>query len=183
MITTSVVRSVAALPSRLEVRSEIASGYSYLAHTGNSAHGLLELGTMLWAFGPTDASWAFCSYSWDDQALRSGSCNEAPSTLVGIASGGMWLTEDADQRVRFYRPAEGKMTVVEGLELPAFDWTRGGVPWALDPDDATRLLVPRVDGERLIIDRYLASAGHTWVGATEQWVFETDGTSTRVRSR
>ncbi len=188
VITTSIVRTIAALPNRLEIRSEIPSGYSFLAHNGNSTHGLLDLGTILWGYGPTDASWAFCSYPFDSElgAAVKGSCSPAPSTLVGIANGGMWAADGPDDPVHFYRPVDGTMAKVERLELPSFAWVRGGVPWTIDPADGS-LLVPRLEGDRLIIDRYKGSERHEWAGASEDWVFEVAkqgwGASTRVYRR
>jgi hypothetical protein len=85
--------------------------------------------------------------------------------------------------IHFYRPVEGTVVVVDGVELPGLTWVRGGVPWTTDPRDPSFLLVARMDGDKLFIDRYPGTEGHRWAGATDQWIFEVGGGTTRVYSR
>ena len=179
---------VTAIPDGFVMTSKTWPGYQSGGHVGNTAWWLLDLGATLWASGPSGGgeSFAFCPFSFDPGAgiTGEGPCTKGPKFIIGTSSGGFWGFTYNDERPSFYRPAGSDITAVDGAVLPALKWNAGVVPWTTAGDGRT-LLVPRMEGDTLILDRYPASEGYVWAGASEQWVFEVapGGNTTRIYPR
>lgn len=184
LIAFSRLEVVAATPDGLVATSSLYTGYQQSAHYGNTAWAFLDLGETLWAFGPSVEERSFCPFSFTADAgiADGGPCSPAPFTLLGVANGGMWMRSAQAEPVRLYRPDGATLSPVQGVELPSLKWTGDGLPWATESDPST-MLVAHMEGDELSLDRYRGTAGFTWAGANEQWVWETDGVSTRVYSR
>jgi hypothetical protein len=141
---------------------------------------LFQVNEMVWASGPQLEGPVLCGFNFSASAgiTSSGQCARLPANRLGPGSGGLWLWAGGGAPTQFYRPAFG---IRPGIELPRVTWSFGAVPWTTPPD-STELIVPRVEGDRLVIDRYEGSAGNVWAGANESWVYEV-GTATHVRAR
>lgn len=162
--------------------SSAASPFSNNGVAGfGAAEVLFQQEEFLWASGPGTDGPLLCAFNFNSSegVMGSGQCSRLPPNRYGPGSGGLWVSAGGSEPIQFFRPILG---LQRGLVLPGGgSWSFGAVPWATYPDSAT-LIVPRVDGDRLIIDRYQASAGHVWAGADEKWVYEV-GASTTVRAR
>jgi hypothetical protein len=137
-----------------------------------------QVNDVVWASGPGAQGPLICAFNFRSAVgiTSSGQCSRLPPIRFGPGSGGLWVSAGGNEPVQFFKPTVG---VQRHLELPRVAWSFGEVPWAIEDSS---LLVPRVEGDRVIIERYQASEGNTWAGATEAWVYEV-GTSTHVRAR
>jgi hypothetical protein len=187
-ITTALAheRNIVLGVSNLQVLAVGDGGFEGLSTTvgtfqnGAAPETLFQLNEMVWASGEQMQGPVVCGFNFTASAgiTSSGQCARLPANQLGPGSGGLWLWGGGNAPTQFYRPVLG---VRPGIELPRVTWSFGAVPWTTHPDSTT-LIVPRVEGDRLIIDRYQGSAGNTWAGANETWVYEV-GTETHVRAR
>ncbi|MDP1823992.1 MAG: hypothetical protein Q8L48_12145 [Archangium sp.] len=182
--------------SGLALTSSASHPFTHLSIAGgNTAWAFLDLGETQWAFGPQSSSEGseriFCPFTFTPEAgiAAAGACSDAPGDLMGTAYGGMWTSSlrgptHEPRTGHFYRPgARGSVAVVDSLELPKLRWFEGEVPLATWPDAST-LLVPRVDADKLTLDRYQGTDGHEWAGATMEWIWENPASGgTRVYRR
>lgn len=192
-ITTALAheRDIVLGVSDLQVVAVGDAGFEVLSTTGGTFMNgvtfgssppevLFQVNDMVWASGEQMAGPILCGFNFSASAgiTSSGQCARLPANQLGPGSGGLWLWAGANAPTQFYRPVFG---IKPGIELPKLTWNFGAVPWTTIPD-STDLIIPRVDGDRVIIDRYQGSAGNAWAGANESWVYEV-GTATHVRAR